>query len=352
MIIDNTYMPAYQTTTRIGPDFFVFCFDGAVPASVSEIPFELFTSSNYVGVNSNIDEAYKIYNWQNIYNNCIHHSLIRAKTGTDYDGNDLRTEVEFEQKNSSIVAYPKLSFYDNSISKYRHVPKTFNTDLNGYAIAAANSPNTNTYHHYYGLGVPGWNTQSTYGVYWAIPNEDRQRAEGFYFESDFGYEAGIDYINVNTLATNMFRGDMLVYSWDATLNEGAGDWVLEHTESPTPAENTITITFAEQVLTSKIRLEFTEAHNSTNYTVLTELEFIGATPMTEPEPTEMTWALIIPQLPKVAAWMEYSHEGAFILATAGGPGSTADLIFNRSAPLGGRNCPLLSGNYKFLPYEV
>lgn len=352
MIIDNTYMPAYQTINRIGSDFYVFCFDGAVPATIEDIPFEMFLSTEFTSVNSNIDDLYKIFHWENLYNSCIHHSLITANYAEDSSGNTLRPTVAFSQKNSSVVAYPKLSYYDYTVSKYRHIPKAVSTDLNKYAIACSNPPINNTYGHYYNLLVPGWNTQNNYGTYWAIPDEDRQRAEGFYMEFDFEAEVGIDYVNITTLGSNMFEGDLRILRWDETLNNGDGDWVLAHTESPIPQQDSNTINFSSQIVTTKLRFEFDEADGNANYTAMLEIEFLGATPIEENVPKDITWAIVIPQNPALAAWMEYSHEGAFILATAGGPGDTADLIFNRTTPIAGRNCPLLESNYKFLPYEV
>lgn len=345
MIIDNTYMPQFQMRTRMGPDYLIYAFGGAVPASVEDIPFEMFIENGHSDLNSNIDENFRLFNWAGIYNNMITSSLITANQGAT----SVNT-IQFTQKSSSVVCLPKLGYYDYSVSKYRHIPQTVETNLGKYLNTPANPHNSNTYSPLDSLFIPGGPTKHSYGCFFGIGPENL--LEGFHFDLDFATEVGIDSIEIKGPGTNMFEGDMRVFKWDETLNAGAGDWVLIHTLSPIEQVDNQTIVLAEQAVTTKLRIELDEGDSSNIYSVLDQFSFLGATPAEPVGSQAITWAIVIPVSPGLGAYMQYTHEGAFLLATAGGPEDDAEFIFSRKTPDRGRDCALLAGDFTFKAREV
>lgn len=319
----------------LGPHYYAFAFEGTAPTNPSEIPFELL--KNPSEITGYPLANFRTFNWVNIYNNMIQANFV----STDRPRKDV---IAWHQRDVEIHR-PKMGYMDASRSKYRHIPQKIDTNLDMYdnnTIVSGNAAHV-AMPFIFQEGLSDFN--GTYSWYINIPKEDSD----FYLDCDFEKDVPIDRIEVSGHTSNHFEGTIEFQQWDATLNEGAGDWVTFTTAIFDQTVNVITFS---EVTTSKIRIKFPQGEQTSINTRITEIGFFGANPTVEDTPKTIGWMLLVPTTIK----QDYPFVGVhpelpYLISAAGGPLEPREAVFSSESPKAGRANSLLSLEAKFVAKE-
>lgn len=344
MIEYSGRIQAFEFANEFGPNADVFTFGGTPPTSLETVPFELFIAT----VEHPLGEGFRSVHYGNVYNNMLSRCVVDIDNNdTDFVGYDNISILTIPGQ----ASIPKLSFFDYSIQKYRHIPQTIETDLlpfDKFSGTERSSSSRDITHAFWPTGE----TTVTVSTRLEIPSADRQRAEGFFINMDFGYEAAIDEIDLTGVSANSFRGNLTISEWDETLNGGAGDWVVFHVHPMATSGAAQNIVLPSQMITTKVRFHFEEADDGTN-TYIKNIHFTGPTPISMPLVSQpITWALIVPRQPRHTSFIDVVREAPIALVTAGGPIDQQELAFGQQVSVAGRDNQVISGRIKFLPKEI
>lgn len=335
MIEFSSSRKASALANRLGVRFQMFLFGGTVPTTIEEIPFNLFITSE-----RNLIEGYQVLDYNSIYNN-MQSQLFCLASNTN--ANRFDTVVfEHELNNAGL---PKLSFFDINVQKYRHIPQTMNIDFAQYdEYSGTNLTGSHQPH-----ACIAWPQDTGRYSHFKF---DTEASAGGTLEFDFGYEADITEIVWKGNANNNFEGNMEIYTWDQSLNEGAGDWVLFHTHVMSDPDTVQDIILPSPIASSKLRFVMERANDSANSTIIETIEFFGTAPDTLPDTAQpITWALLVPLHPNKSDFDSITREQAFIMLTAGGPADGAEFIVSQSVCDPGRINNLLTGKIRFSAKE-
>jgi hypothetical protein len=329
---------------EFGPIVDIFTFGGAVPASLAEVPFNLWQTVLDHPIYGD-GRSYDTYDMVNIYNNMLSRTTARITNSDDefigYDQIQIQSE-------SNLASFPKLSFRDYGVRKYRHIPQTVTSDLvqhDEYTGTDRSSTPRNFTHIFYPTGEDSDVLLSFVATF------DDDRENGFFLEMDFGYEASINEVEYRGRSSDNFRGDMTISYWDESLNAGAGDWVLFHTHTMDLGRTNQIIELPGEMITQRVRVFWPEG--STGNTYLQTISFLGPDPVSMPLVSEpITWALMIPRTPLTSAFREVNSQAPIALLTAGGPVDQQELMFSQQVSQAGQANNLVSGRLRFLSKEV
>lgn len=323
---------------RLGGTYTLYTFPGAVPEDFDSIPFNLYVDAS---------DAHPIANWKNldfvsIYNNM--QSKIALYTSRE-DATRFDTVV-FNSYTGDDYSLPKHSYYDTLRQAFKHVPNNIASNLVPYHAWA----NTDSQEPSFNLTDIFWEKSNIGDAVFEAPTDEE--GIGFYIECDFGYEAAITQILFEGDSNNNMQPEMLIYTWDSSLNGGTGDWVLFHTHTMARANNTQDIVLPGEIVSTKVRVEWPSMDTNAQYTSLHLLEFLG----TEPDPVvdqteDVTWGLLVPSSPDTGTFKNTVPVPPAALVTVGGPSDSVEMKLTQRKITPGRHHNLLAGRFQFSAQE-